>query len=87
MHTDWSSLYSSIDVNTTCDLFSKSFLQSLNKNIPLVTKTISNKLISNKSWITKGIIKSIHRKNSLYRLSLKLNTEESVKNTKPTQIN
>ena len=82
MHTDWSSIYSSIDVNTAYDLF----LQSLNKNIPLMIKTISNKLNSKKPGITKGIIKSIYHKNFLYGISLKLNTEESIKKYKTYNI-
>jgi hypothetical protein len=82
LQTDWSSIYLSSNVSTAYDLFIKSYTQSLNKNIPIVTKTIKNIYSCNKPWLTKGIIKSIHQKNSLYRKFLKLKTAESNKKYK-----
>ena len=52
------------DLNKKFNAFRKNLMQVVNKNVPL--KEMSNKEIKRKKkpWITKGIISSIHKRNS-----------------------
>ena len=52
------------DLNKKYDAFCKNLMQVVNKNVPL--KEMSNKEIKKKKkpWIIKGIITSIHKRNS-----------------------
>ena len=52
------------DLNKKYDAFHENLMQVVNKNVPL--KEMSNKEIKRKKkpWTTKGIIMSIHKRNS-----------------------
>ena len=52
------------DLNKKYDAFHENLMQVVNKNVPL--KEMSNKEIKKKKkpWIIKGIITSIHKRNS-----------------------
>ena len=54
------------DANTAYDAFYEKFKQYYEKNLPVVEK-IHKDINSRKPWITKGIMKSIHKKNLLFK--------------------
>lgn len=65
------------DVNKCYDNFINPFKSLYNQYFPLVTKRIKIKRNNYKPWITPAIVKSISRKNHLYKTWLKLRTESS----------
>ena len=67
---DWSCLQENDDINTSYDTFFDKFNCVYNQCFPL--KTVDKKAIRcRRPWITKGILKSINRKNRLYKASLR----------------
>jgi hypothetical protein len=66
------------DVNDTYDLFIDLFTTLYDKFFPVKTKTIKIKETGHKPWITSGIIKSIRRKNNLYKVWIKKRSEETL---------
>ena len=66
------------DANTAYDMFHDKFSQIYNDCIPLITKKISLDR-PYKPWITKGVIKSTHKKSRLYKEAIKTKTFLSIK--------
>ena len=60
-NTRWHDVTDAHDANTAYDMFHDKFSQIYNDCIPLIPKKISLDR-PYKPWITKGIIKSIHKK-------------------------
>lgn len=65
--TDWSDIASCSDTNMAYNLFLTRFTAYYNECLPLQCKTTKNKKQLNKPWITLGILKSIRKKNKLYK--------------------
>jgi len=55
------------DVNDQYNIFHTRLIQAIDKNAPFKTLTNKENKIKLKPWITKGIRKSIHRKNKMYK--------------------
>ena len=70
------------DINVIYNSFLTHFSAAYNKSFPAVIKTI--KVLSNgyKPWITSGILRSIKRKNNLYKTWLHKRTDEAHQNYK-----
>ena len=82
---DWSYLKENADVNESYDIFLDKYSSLYNECFPL--KEMNKKINECKRpWITKGLLKSITRKNKLYKASLKnpdmnhINAYKSYKN-------
>ena len=69
-NTQWNDLADVHDAHIAYDMFDVKFSQIYNDCIPLITKKI-NLDRPYKPWITKGIIKSIHKMNRLYKKAIK----------------
>lgn len=67
---EWQTIYTETDVNNAYKNFSNKVHYYYNKNIPL-NKIRVNKKTSKHPWITRGIIKSICTRNSLYKNALR----------------
>lgn len=68
---DWSSVYSSLDVNASYDCFQNKFDQLYNEAFPVkIMKQKTNKNCA-KPWITSGILNSTKQKDKLYKKWLK----------------
>ena len=65
------SLNSYKDVNDLYDFFQNEYLKVIEKHAPLKTLTLNEMRWKQKPWITKGIQKSIKRKDILYRKFLR----------------
>ena len=66
---DWTDVYSQRNVDTAYENFNKKLQLYYDKNFPLITA--KNKSKRNKMpWITKAILRSIHRRNKLYKIYL-----------------
>jgi len=74
--SDWSSLQSSVDINSMYSKFINTVQILYIKSFPVVIKTLKASE-QHRPWITKAIRKSITKKNSLYKKYLKLRTEEA----------
>ena len=61
--------------NDVCHLIT-TFETVLNKHVPLRTMTRKERRLSEKPWITKGILISIKRKNKLFRACFKSNNAD-----------
>ena len=64
---EWQDVFSENNVNHAYDKFLHKLLFYYDKNIPLV-KTKTKKRVKN-PWITKGILRSIHIRNRLFKLT------------------
>ena len=66
---DWTDIYSCSNINIAFNHFIKIFTKFYNICCPL--KKIKNKrYINNKPWITKSLLKCIHKKNKLYKKTI-----------------
>ena len=66
---DWTDFYSCSNINIAFNHFIKFFTKFYNICCPL--KKIKNKrYINNKPWITKSLLKCIHKKNKLYKKTI-----------------
>ena len=68
LSTDWSFIEQCSNINEAYDSFINKFNTLLDINIPIVHKTFKTYSNDHKPWITSGIINSVRRKNSLYRV-------------------
>jgi hypothetical protein len=68
--TQWNELSNICDVNEAYNMFSDKFSRIYNECIPCVTKRICLDR-PHKPWITKGLIKSIHKKIGSIEIVLK----------------
>ena len=65
---DWKPIYASKDVIHAYDMFYSIFYRIYNEYLPVVrNKRIIKNRIIHKPWISSGIIKSINKKNTLYK--------------------
>ena len=64
---DWNPIYASKDVNHAYDMFYYIFYRFYNECLPVVRNKIIKKRRIHKPWISSGIIKSINKKNNLYK--------------------
>jgi hypothetical protein len=55
------------DVNITYDIFNNRFCELYNETLPVVNKKIKIYCNKYKPWITTGILKSVKKKNTLYK--------------------
>ena len=72
----WNTILSCDDANIAFKLFTEKLHYYLDRNIPKIQQKGSSKT-PRKPWITYGIIKSIRKRNKLYKISL---TDPSVTN-------
>ena len=75
--TDWSRIHNSHNTDEAFGIFNDTLISLLNEEIPLTKINIDNKKTPRSPWLTKGILRSINRKNNFY-LKYK---------TKPTEQN
>ena len=68
---DWSDIDDSLNANQAYDTFVSNYLNIYDGIMPLTQRKVKSYSNSNKPWISFGIIKSSHRKYSLYRDYLK----------------
>ena len=68
---DWSDINNLTNANQTYDCFLSKFNTAINLTMPMGQKRVKCYSKTNKPWVTPAIIKSIHRKNSLYKRYLK----------------
>ena len=61
----------SLNANQSYDTFVSNYMNIYDEIMPLTQRKCKSYSNSNKPWISSGIIKSSHRKNSLYRDYLK----------------
>ena len=64
---DWNPIYASKDVNHAYDMFYSIFYRIYNECLPVVRNKIIKKRRIHKPWISSGILKSINKKNNLYK--------------------
>ena len=74
---EWLEVFSQTDVNKCYNNFMQKLKSLYDKYIPLITVKHNSTAKTKMPWITQGIIRSIHTRNQLYKLSLQ----------KPTLIN
>ena len=67
------------DINEQYNIFHNHLIQAIDKNAPIKTLTTKEKKSKTKPWITKGIIKSINRKNKMYKKYVKTKNENIYK--------
>ena len=67
---DWSNIYNNDDSNMQYTHFTTAVSKFIDKHFPLKPIRMNYNTIRN-PWITPGIIKTIKRKNKLYRAKLK----------------
>ena len=75
---DWSNIYNNDDSNMQYTHFTIAVSKLIDKHFPLKTIRMNYNTIRN-PWITPGIIRSIKRKNKLYRAKLKNPTPKNTK--------
>ena len=75
---DWSNIYNDDDSNMQYTHFTTAVGKLIDKHFPLKTIRMNYNTIRN-SWITRGIIRTIKRKNKLYRAKLKNPTPKYTK--------
>ena len=63
---DWCNIFKITDANVAYDYFLKCFLELYNKHLP-VQRVFKKRKEPCHPWITKGIVKSINKKNNLHR--------------------
>lgn len=68
---DWSNITECTNVDECYNSFFEKFYDIYNDCFPLKTIHVNKEDKCKKPWITKGILKSINRKNRLYKASLK----------------
>ena len=73
---NWNDIYFERDVNSSYEKFINKLLCLYDKNIPLTRIKLSKKR-NKQPWITQGIIKSISTRTRLYKISLRLPTNEN----------
>ena len=66
---EWHNTLQQTDADMAYEIFIQNFLFYYNKNIPLVKAKTFNK--TKQPWITKGIMRSISKRNNLYKEALK----------------
>jgi hypothetical protein len=76
-NTDWDDLNATSDCNDAYNTFINKFLELYNFYFPISIKKVKCYSYNHKPWVTSGIIKSIHRKHSLYKKYISCKTEES----------
>ena len=74
------------EVNTLSDTFVEVFSDILDKHAPYRSASRKEQHSFNKPWLTKGILTSIAKKNTLYRRQLTTTTQILLDNTKLTEI-
>lgn len=75
---DWSRVYECIDVDKAYDLFLADFTSCYDQCLPLQRKTVKIRNHISKPWITSGILKSIRKKNKLYKDTLINKSEQTL---------
>ena len=75
---NWEMVYNSKDVNTAYLNFCSSFSNLCNKHAPLVTKQLGKKKSAKKPWISRGIMKSIRVKYTMYSKVIKSNHRQDL---------
>ena len=65
--TDWSILENINDTNLAYNTILSKCHEIYNINFPIIHKSIKVYSKHHKPWITPGLLKSIHRKHSLYK--------------------
>ena len=75
---EWHNVFTELDVNQAYDNFRNKLLYHYNKNIPLVRINSKNKK-NRRPWITRGILNSIRKRNTLYKHSLNHPNEDNHK--------
>ena len=83
---DWSNIYNNDDSNMQYTHFMTAVSKLIDKHFPLKTIRMNYNTIRN-LWITPGTIRSIKRKNKLYRAKFKNLTPKNTKNFDITAIN
>ena len=78
--TDWEDLLNIEDTNDAYDIFYNRIFQIYEANFPL--KRMSRKRVKDKPWMTKGLKKSINRRNELYRKKCRNPTQENINKLK-----
>ena len=64
--TDWSSIHNSHNADEAFGILNDTLISLLNEKIPLTKIKINNKKTPRSPWLTKGILRSINRKNNFY---------------------
>ena len=77
----WNDVLASTDTNNAYTLFWNSFSSLLNKYIPKTKARLTKNRIK-QPWVTKGIFRSIKKRNRLYKYSLRHPGDESMNNYK-----
>ncbi|PIK60466.1 putative RNA-directed DNA polymerase from mobile element jockey-like [Apostichopus japonicus] len=73
----WEEVLTKVDANSAYNSFFNTFYLTYNKCFPHLLITKGNRRKRKHPWITKGILKSIKRKNHLYRLYSKAPTNSN----------
>ena len=66
---EWHDTLQQTDADTAYEVFIQQLLSHYNNNIPLVKNKTSNK--TKQPWITKGIMRSIYKRNNLYKEAIR----------------
>ena len=66
-NTNWQQILNNYDVNYDYNQFTETFEKLYNECIPLVRRKVNKRKDPLSPWITKGLLKSINRKNKLYK--------------------
>lgn len=76
---DWNNVLTNSNIDEAAQRFSDIFGQVYDESFPLINSSTAKTRIR-KPWISTGILNSIHRKNKLYRLSLKYPSSDNRSN-------
>ena len=80
--TEWCISSDCIDANESYDIFFEKFFDTYNNCFPIQNIRNRKSVRFKRPWITKGILKSINKKNKLYKKSLTNPTSINLKNYK-----
>ena len=67
----WNGLSCAADTNLMFAMFHDAYLKCFEYHFPLMTAKLKHKNSPRHSWMTKSLIKCSHKKNKLYKVSLK----------------
>ena len=77
----WTDVYEEkTDANAAYNIFYDKFKRNYDKNVPVIHKH-SKRKNNRRPWITKGIIKSIHKKNTLFKKHVRNPNDAALHNT------
>ena len=75
-----------IEIDIYMDQFINSFQLILDKHAPLRKRSRKELKLKTKPWITKGLLKSIHRKNCMYKKCVNKSAQLNGTNIRCTEI-